>query len=360
MTTHLSARLAWHDMGWNGHICEAPHLNTSCIAHEHNRKARNDEMERRFAEKPLNVLAQERLPLPPCVGGIGAFGNQSFTIVHHDPLENRFGGVLDPVEETIPPYSCCPSPYKWMREEELQSICNAENLRLRPPPDKRERGWVYEHDRQKTLLDHFWGKLEPGHSLIFFYCKGNPLLDNSERLIIGVGRITSVGSQLYFGSTANHPESYPVWSRCITQDYPNQGVRIPYQEYLASGHSTDAILCRVPRSAIVDFSYVGEHVTDDLAVAIIERLIQSVEQVKADGFIPGDWEQRLIWLNDALAQVWSGRGPFPGLGSVLQYLGCTKGTAYQRQVLTPLAARGENPWQHTLAILEDQIGRAHV
>jgi len=31
MTTHISARLAWHDNGWNGCICRNPKTNTYCI-----------------------------------------------------------------------------------------------------------------------------------------------------------------------------------------------------------------------------------------------------------------------------------------------------------------------------------------
>ena len=35
MTTHLSVRLAWHDRAWDGHVCDAPHLNAHCIVHQH-------------------------------------------------------------------------------------------------------------------------------------------------------------------------------------------------------------------------------------------------------------------------------------------------------------------------------------
>lgn len=65
-----------------------------------------------------------------------------------------------------------------------------------------------------------------------------------------------------------------------------------------------------------------------MAVAILERVIQCVERVASDGHVAGDWERRLSWLNDALAEAWSGCGPFPGAGSVLQYLGFSKGTSF--------------------------------
>ena len=31
MTFHVTARLAWHSDGWNGHICKDPQKNTYCV-----------------------------------------------------------------------------------------------------------------------------------------------------------------------------------------------------------------------------------------------------------------------------------------------------------------------------------------
>ncbi|MCY3932427.1 MAG: AAA family ATPase [Acidobacteria bacterium] len=240
-----------------------------------------------------------------------------------------------------------------MREEFFQEVCETEDLMIRGPEEARRHGWIFEPDRQRALLTRFWGKLKPRSSLIFYYCNhGNPLDENTRRIVVGVGRIEEVGPQLYFGSTSRYTDQYPVWSRRITQSYPGQGVRIPYQEYLREGRSAEGIICRVPGNALLPFSYGGEHVSDDVAVSILERVIQCVERVGADGHVAGAWDQRLAWLNDVLAETWSGRGPFPGAGSVLQYLGFSKGTSFQRAVLSPMAKRGENSWAYVLSILE--------
>ena len=347
MTTHLSARLAWHDRGWDGRVCDAPHLNAHCIVHQHIRESRDDEIERKSAGLALADLDGW---LPPCSRDPAAYGDRGFVIDHRDPLEFR---RLPSVSEDIPPYSSCPAPYRWMREELFQEVCEAEDVTIRGPDKKRSNGWVYEPDRQRELLRRFWGKLEARKSLVFYYCnQGNPLDENASRIVVGVGRIEDMGPQLYFGTTPKYQDQYPVWSRRITQGYPEQGVRIPYQEYMRKDASTDNIICRVPRNAILPFSYGGEHVSDDVAVAILERVIQCVEHVAADGCIPGDWERRLAWLNDVLAEAWHGRGPFPGSGTVLQYLGCLKGTSFQRAVLAPMAEKGENTWSHVLSILD--------
>ena len=241
-----------------------------------------------------------------------------------------------------------------MLEDFFQEICEAEDLTIRQPEESRT--WVYEPDRQRDLLRHFWGKLDSRKSLIFYYCnQGNPLDENASRLVVGVGRLEDIGPQLYFGTRPGFQDQYPVWSRRVTQAYPDQGVRLPYQEYLREGLPTDSIICKVPRNAMLPFSYGGEHVSDDVAVAILERMIQCVEQVASDNKIPGDWEWRLAWLNDVLGEAWQGRGPFPGAGSVLEYLGFSKGTAFHRSVLAPMAQRGENPWDYVLSILGGTI-----
>lgn len=347
MTTHLSVRLAWHDRGWDGHVCDKPHENSYCIALEHIREERNDAEERKIAGLPLLEVQGYQ---PPCTRDPGAWSAKPHRVTHNDPLEFR---RLGSVEEEVPPYAVCPTPYRWMREENFRQVCEDHRLSIRGPDNDRDTGWVTESDRQHALLDAFWSRLEPSRSLLFYYTKqGNPVDEGAPRLLVGIGRLKEIGPAVHFGRRPKDTEDFLVWSRAITQDYPAQGVRLPYQEYIRLGLSTDDIACRVPESAMIDFSYVGEHVSDDVAVAVIERMIPCVERVLADGRVEGDWGRQLQWLNDALAEVWTGRGPYPGLGSVLQYLDFARGTAFQRAVLAPMAKKGDDPWAYVLAILE--------
>lgn len=103
---------------------------------------------------------------------------------------------------------------------------------------------------------------------------------------------------------------------------------------------------------MLEFSYVGEHVNDDTAVGALERLLQCVQNVRDEKKAYGDWHRHITWLNDVLSEVWSNRGPFPGAGSVLQFLGVEVGTAFHRQVLMPRMKKGENAWDYMLTILE--------
>ena len=93
---------------------------------------------------------------PPCSRDPIAFSPRGYTITHNDPLEFR---QLPSVKEEIPPYSVCPSPYRWLREENFRSICEDEKLDIRESDTKdKESGWVFEPDRQIELLQQLLGK----------------------------------------------------------------------------------------------------------------------------------------------------------------------------------------------------------
>lgn len=354
MTTHLSVRLTWHDRAWDGHICSNPEKNTSCVMHEHIRKQRDDKYE---TEVSCNHLSEIEY-LPPCSRDIGCYADKGFIVEHYDPLEWRGLGA---VKEEIPAYSSCPSPYRWMREENIAQIAIDEGFDLRSSDSaEKDTGWVFEADRQKLVLDKFWGKLEPKQSLVFYYLnEANPLSENESRVLVGIGRISKIGQNSFFIPNDKYPDSLPVWSRPVTQNWPDEGVRLPYQDYLEQDKSVNDILCTVPNINKSAFSYVGEHVSDDIAVGIIERFISSIEQVIKDGIAEGDWKQNLEWLNDVLAETWKGRGAFPGIGGVLQYLGFRRGTLFQRIKLST-RQKTENVWELVKSILNEKIENEFV
>lgn len=338
MTIHISTRIAWHDKGWNGCICEHPRRNVSCMVHEHIREYRDDEFEEQNAGEHLSKFPIEKLP--PCSRDAGVFSPTKFKIKHYDPLEWR---NLPTVEEEILPYSFCTSPYGRMRS------------------DNSNKTWIDDPVEQRNRLDDFWNQLEEQKSLVFFYVNhGNPLKEEkSDRILVGIGRISKIAPQLYFGKKKGFKDDYPLWSRCITHNFPEEGVRLPYQEYIEAGHEPSNIVCTIPSSARPFFSYVAEHISDDVAVGILERCIQSLRVIISEDKIPEPygktWEYRLEWLNKVLGEVWKNRGQFPGIGSVLEHLGFNGGTTYHRMVLSPMEHKErKNIFEFVFSILEEK------
>ncbi len=340
MPLHLSARLVWHDRGWDGCICDNPKLNVSCVMHEHIREERNEDVECTNSKKHVSKLKLNELP--PCSRDIATFSSKGFTILHKDPLEWR---NLPPVEEELPPYSFCTAPYERMLSE-----------------DQGET-WISDPKIQLEKLKNFWQEIVPSKSLIFFYVNyANPLEeDRKKRILIGISRVSHIGRQKFFGKKSGYKENYPVWSRCITHSFPEQGVRLPYQEYIKNGYDVSEIICYIPASAKRQFSYVAEHVTDDTAVGIIERAIQSIETIVKDNKIKEpygkSWQYRLKWLNKVLEEVWKNRGVFPGVGSVLEALGFENGVIYHRMELTSLESKGMNIHHYVFSILDGKRKR---
>jgi exodeoxyribonuclease V alpha subunit len=209
VTTHLSTRITWHDRGWDGHVCDCPVENSSCLVHQHVRESRDDKLEMDCRATALHALDGW---LPPCSRDINAFSANPFQITHRDPLDWR---ALPPVDEDVLPCSVCPAPYRWMREEHLADIVDKYQIDVPPPDDRsRDQGWVNEPKRQRLLLKRFWDELEVGRSLIFFYCNhGNPLESGPSRLLVGASRISEVGTQLMFGKKPSYGADHPVWSR---------------------------------------------------------------------------------------------------------------------------------------------------
>jgi hypothetical protein len=50
---HISIRVPWHDTGWNGQVCAAPHLNGACLKLRRIALYRNDAAEEAVAGHSL-------------------------------------------------------------------------------------------------------------------------------------------------------------------------------------------------------------------------------------------------------------------------------------------------------------------
>ena len=78
MAIHMSIRLAWHDQGWNGHICLNPCNNPYCVgAHSYPgdliASRRNLELEKKHPDE-----SAQKYPFDiACALSINAFGKET-------------------------------------------------------------------------------------------------------------------------------------------------------------------------------------------------------------------------------------------------------------------------------------------
>jgi hypothetical protein len=194
--------------------------------------------------------------------------------------------------------------------------------------------WVNDFENQQIMLDTFFGALQPEKSLVFLYVKRTPLADDPRRVLVGVGRITSVGpgqEHAYSGDTRGKLRGL-MWERAVSHSIRPDGFDgfvLPYQQLLALSERDGSIdpsqfVAFAPEEAFDAFSNVAEHVDHDLAIASLLSLADKIRVIAPH--VPGAWDRHLEWISERLAELWHLRGAFPGLGSALHAFDIRYGT----------------------------------
>ena len=119
MTTHISARIAWHDNGWNGHICKNPRANTYCVGPYSYPGEMIAERRKLDWERDNAGCSCAKLPnVPPCIYSINAFGPEEL-VAFADPPE-FFNDQTRRKEWPLPPASVCLWPYEEMYSDNVK------------------------------------------------------------------------------------------------------------------------------------------------------------------------------------------------------------------------------------------------
>ncbi len=312
MSFHLIARLAWHDSGWNGHVCSEPQKNTYCIgAHSYpvgmiatnrNLAAEQSDAGRNWAE--LKKLA-------PCAYSVNAFGEDALTAFAEPP--DYFKCKTKRKEWALPPATVCVWPYEEMYRAEA----------------KKDGG--HDAKKSKKFVDDFFGKIEKKSSLIFYYANySNPFSTDQDPcyVLVGVSRIIEVGDDLYYKECDERTrERYGgyVWDRNITSNYPTEGVRLPYHLYKDDP--------RIEQFAVFPDNpslckYASKLMTDDQALGLVEKFHQAVLKLIEMGDASENWDDRRGWLEEIISELWDKRGAFPGMAEVCKYLKWSEAIPY--------------------------------
>lgn len=358
---HLSIRVPWHDCGWNGTVCQDPRLNTACLKLKQIALKRDDAAEEAVAGQSIKDLDQEQWPC--CVTERGMFmAPFEYTRLADHPYtetSKETHGHLAPTPQRHPPYSAPALPFRWMRSENLETFARSYDLNIgmdREPDLKFNTGWVQVKENQQPLLECFFDHVQKDTSLCFFYAKQVPFVEDHRRVLIGVGRVKHIGPVAEYRYSGPGLRSI-LWERMVQHSIRpdfEDGFLLPYHEAMRLAQENPdfdpaEIVAFAPEDRMMEFSYASEHVTHDGAIASLLACAASLN--KAKQYIPGPWEACLRWIDSRLAELWSMRGPCPGLGSVLRAFGVELGTFVAREIEQKVGDN-ENPWP-----LVDQVFR---
>ena len=333
MTVHLTARLAWHDDGWDGRICERPDCNTYCVGRHSfpgDVVARERDIEREIANAGKPVAKLDSGELPPCIYSINAFGPQAIRGYSNPP--EFFGAGAKRTEWDIPEATVCVWPYEAMYGEDVYS-----------------EGGNLDNDRRSANADEFFDTIEAGKSLIFYYANySNPFSEEESPhyALIGVSRVKKIGARLTYDESSDYIRDRfaggMIWARNVSSDYPNEGLRLPYHRYRDDPETMQqiAVFPENPRTC----KYGARLLTNDDAIGLLEQLLSANCELKALGDDSENWDERERWLLGCIAELWGKRGLYPGLINVMRFLSADKATGPARALME----KGQSKEAHRL------------
>ena len=356
-TQHITVRVPWHDNSWKGTICNKPCANSSCTVLPRIATGRNDQHEENIAGQSIQEL--DRKDYPPCVDEHGTImasfsqvlnKNHPYTVSAPDTH-----GHFDTTPYTIQPYSASVIPFRWMLKENADS--RREELQLDYIPNREPKlswkdAWIQEGKNQRVMLDSFFSALKPQESLVFFYAKRTPLIEDPRRVIVGVGRVNSLDEPTeyrYKNDKSSKAISGFLWERGINhsiRDKGKEGFLLPYHhliELAETDGSIDLEACTAfsPDEYFESYSYGSELLSQDGAIASILSIERAIKAMR--DYFEAPWDDYLSWIDKELNRLWTIRGAFPGLGAALNAFGLPHGNLLAWYLCSNLQ-NTETPW----------------
>lgn len=363
---HISIRVPWHDAGWAGTVCGDPRHNTSCLKLLNIAETKDEALEAELAGKSLRDIDPTKYP--PCVKERGSFMAEfELERFHEHPYSqsaNETHAHFRPTRLRYPAYSAAALPFRWMRKDfvfgdpgkQLRGLVEdfpLEEVDASIEPElKFETGWIQDHRNHRALLDCFWKHVQLEESLVFFYAKQVPLVeDTGRRVLVGAGRVLKIGPLTeydYAGKPDGKIRSL-IWERMVSHSIRpdfQDGFLLPYHEALAKcedGARFDPaeVVAFAPEDRFTEFSYATEHVSNDAAISAL--LACRAALLRAGELFNVATRKQEQWIDVQLGRLWKKRGAFPGLGAVLTATGVPMGN-FVAQSLSEKVGEEGNAW----------------
>lgn len=319
MTVHISARVAWHNDGWNGCVCKNPAANTYCVGAQSYpgqliSEKRSLEWENQVSGRHSKSLDR----IPPCCFSYNTFGSEEAPAESEPPAWFNTTQIR---RWMLPPSTVCIWPYEEMYGDDVRT---------------QNR---FDYEKRLENARTFFNSIQPDKSLVFYYANySNPFSEEEAKryVLVGISRIKSIGEELFYeGCSDSVREKYAggfVWQRSITSHYPDQGFRIPYHVYKDKPEILERIALFPENPRL--FKYGSRQFDDDAALGLVESFLRVVRELKDIGDTTENWTAREKWLEELISELWQHRGLLPGMPAVLELLSFHKAIDLFKQKAT--------------------------
>lgn len=355
MAQHISIRVPWHDNGWNGTVCSEPTDNNACLRLKNIYENRNDIEECKLCGECM-VGHEDKLP---CIGEGAAFmsGQEHRKITVHPYKKNNkeTHGHFRETEVVYPEYSFPARPFAWMMSDRIQNKANIYGIDYNPAIEPQlgwKNNWVQEAANHRAIFDCFYQDIIPDKSICIAYAKQVPFIEDSRRVVVGMGFVKKIIPAVEHNHTDEKPLRSMTWETMIChsiRENHEDGFVIPYQQMMeyAKEHpefDMSTITVFAPDDAFEEFSYASEHVSHDAVIEVTLSCIKAFEIIQK--CLDEDYSNVLAWLNARLDEVWEDRGAFPGLGPMLCAFGIELGVVIAKRIKDILGSKtGEDRYK---------------
>ncbi|WP_081731492.1 AAA family ATPase [Mesorhizobium sp. L103C131B0] len=367
---HVSVRVPWHDRAWDGHVCDDPLGNASCLALRLIAEGRNDPMEVQLAGEAFDDLTDAQIP--PCIKASAAFlapRNHTVQSVMSYSTWSEDHRHMRPKTLHLPAFGAQLIPYRWMLRESGFALAADLELAIDPEREPSEpsflqnTAWVQHHDHQKALLDAFAEPLVEHQSLVLFYATRTPLCDDERRVLLGAAILEKKHriSEYDYNPADTTPDNRlraMVWERSVQHSLRplkgdnnlagyGGGFVLPYHDILRAAAADETLdpadyVAFAPEDARVQFSYGSEHVSHGATAAALLAARAAFEKIAT--VLDGPWTGQIEWIDEQLSNLWRLQGPAPGLGVALSTLHSGFNGTLFAIALSGILKPNEDPW----------------
>lgn len=341
MAKNISVRVPWHDNGWNGEVCNKPQANNACKVLKNIAQRRQDDngCEEHCGK---SQKAWDKNFIPPCIRESGFFlSTSSHHIIAKHPysFKESFAHIL-PTKIDIEENSFIGIPYGWFLKEDKDQFARHQIYFTAYNEDIEPKDYDYSFIsngiNQKNILEYFWKDIKPKESLVVAYAKAVPFSESYGRVIVAISPIKQLSTlkEYDYSTKPDGITKYKAmtWERIIHHQLVgknNAGFIIPFKQimnYIKRNPETDIddLLLFAPEEYRYEFSYGCEHISPDAMIITLNRALKLLGIYRKLNFKPENdisWGKQIEWCKQQLDTAWRQRGPYPGLGAVLNALG---------------------------------------